>query len=65
MKTGKRLLTIKEFCYVARISRTSLYRHLKSGEIPHTRIGSRVLISADVIDLIAEQAGETKNERTE
>ena len=59
---NKRLLTVKEFCQVARISRTTLHRHMKQGTVPYTKIGGRVLISSRVIDNLAEAAGEHDEE---
>jgi excisionase family DNA binding protein len=45
----RRFLTIKEFCEEARISRTTVYRHLKSGALPSLKVGSRVLIPSSII----------------
>jgi excisionase family DNA binding protein len=58
MNTNKRFLTIKEFCEQGRISRTTLYRHIKSGRIPHIKLGGRVLISSQIIDSMVKEAGE-------
>jgi len=57
---GKRFLTIKEFCAVTRISRTTLYRLVKNQTVPATKIGGRVLIASQVIDDLAKKAGEIK-----
>ncbi|MGD9577676.1 MAG: helix-turn-helix transcriptional regulator [Syntrophorhabdus sp.] len=45
----KRFLTIKEFCEEARISRTTVFRHLKSGVVPFKKIGSRILIPSSTL----------------
>jgi excisionase family DNA binding protein len=54
----KRFLTVKEFCAMARIGRTTFYRLMKAGTIPHTRLGNRILIASEVINEMAEKAGE-------
>jgi excisionase family DNA binding protein len=56
--TEKRLLTIKEFCALTRISRTTLYRHMRTGAVPYTKIGGRVLIASQIVNDLARQAGE-------
>ena len=56
--TEKRLLTIKEFCALTRISRTTLYRHMRTGAVPYTKIGGRVLIASQIVNNIARLAGE-------
>jgi|LSQX01.3.fsa_nt_gb excisionase family DNA binding protein len=62
MSKKKRFLTIKEFCAVARVSRTTLYRLIKNKTIPATKIGGRVLIASQVIDDFAKEAGEVKGD---
>ncbi len=54
----KRFLTVMEFCAMARIGRTTFYRLMKAGTIPHTRLGNRILIASEVINNLAEKAGE-------
>lgn len=54
----KRFLTVMEFCAMARIGRTTFYRLMKAGTIPHTRLGNRILIASEVINNMAEKAGE-------
>ena len=54
----KRFLTVMEFCAMARIGRTTFYRLMKAGIIPHTRLGNRILIASEVINDLAEKAGE-------
>ncbi len=52
----KRFLTIKEFCTEARIGRTTLYRYMKQGVVPYTKIGSRVLIATSLLDRLEDTA---------
>lgn len=54
----KRFLTVMEFCAMARIGRTTFYRLMKAGTIPHTRLGNRILIASEVINNLAKKAGE-------
>jgi excisionase family DNA binding protein len=43
------LLTIPQVLERLRISRTTLYRHVKARELPHVKLGKRVLFrKADV-----------------
>lgn len=61
----KRFLTVKEFCNETRISRTTLYRHMRKGLIPYMKLGNRVLIASKLIDELesgshAEDSYETK-----
>ncbi|NLV83136.1 MAG: helix-turn-helix domain-containing protein [Spirochaetales bacterium] len=50
----KRFLTTKEFCLEARISRTTLYRYMKQGFVPITKIGHKLLIPAVLLDRLEE-----------
>ncbi|MPM84955.1 hypothetical protein SDC9_132031 [bioreactor metagenome] len=52
----KRFLTIKEFCIEARIGRTTLHRYMKQGIVPYSKIGSRVLIAASLLDRLEDTA---------
>ena len=44
------LLTIDEVLSILRISRTTLWRHIKMGGIKSTKIGSRVLFQPSAVD---------------
>ena len=44
------LLTIDEVLSILRISRTTLWRHMKMGGIRSIRIGSRVLFEPTAVD---------------
>jgi len=59
----KRFLTVKEFCELTRISRTTLHRHMKNNVIPFIKIGGRVLIETQIINDLAEVAKKQINEQ--
>jgi len=44
------LLTISDLLKILRISRTSLWRHMKMGRIQSIKIGSRVLFEPAAVD---------------
>jgi excisionase family DNA binding protein len=44
-----KFLTIAELVAATKISRQTISRKLKSGEIPHTKLGSRILIPASFL----------------
>ena len=46
----RKLLTIDEVLSILRISRTTLWRHMKMGGIKSIRIGSRVLFEPSAVD---------------
>jgi excisionase family DNA binding protein len=50
------LLTVSEFITVTRISRPTFFRRIKSGEIPHTYLGRRILIPASFLKELEEKA---------
>jgi excisionase family DNA binding protein len=49
-------LSITEFMSAARISRPTVYRKIKTGEIPFTRIGYRILIPALFLKELEDKA---------
>jgi excisionase family DNA binding protein len=49
-------LSIKEFILATRLSRPTVSRKIKSGEIPFTRIGARVLIPASFLEKLEKKA---------
>jgi excisionase family DNA binding protein len=49
-------LSIAEFVAATKISRQTISRKLKSGEIPYTKIGSRVLIPASFLASLEKAA---------
>ena len=46
----RRMFTVPEAAEVLRVSPTLLYRLCRDGDIPHRRLGARVLIPAGVVD---------------
>jgi excisionase family DNA binding protein len=49
-------LTIAEFMSAARISRPTVCRKIKTGEIPYTKIGERILIPASFLKELEDRA---------
>lgn len=55
------MLTINEVVSKYKVSRSTVYNKTKSGEIPCSRIGSRVLISKDDIEKALKTGGISQN----
>jgi excisionase family DNA binding protein len=49
-------LTVSEFISAARVSRPTVSRKIKTGEIPSTKIGARVLIPASFLTELEDKA---------
>jgi excisionase family DNA binding protein len=49
-------ITVSEFISAARISRPTVSRKIKTGEIPSARIGSRILIPASFLQELEDKA---------
>lgn len=49
--------TVAETAEILRITRQTVYRHIKSGRIESRRIGARVLIPASVIKRVKRGGG--------
>ncbi|MDR0684480.1 MAG: helix-turn-helix domain-containing protein [Spirochaetaceae bacterium] len=49
-------VTVSEFISATRISRPTVSRKIKTGEIPSTRIGIRILIPASFLQELEEKA---------
>jgi excisionase family DNA binding protein len=49
-------ITISEFISATRISRPTVSRKIKTGEIPSTRIGIRILIPASFLQDLEDKA---------
>lgn len=57
--TDKKFYTVEQFInYIGdgTISASSVYRHMKNGEIPHTQIGNRKLIPAHWVHALCGSA---------
>jgi len=48
----KEFLSVKETCLLLGVSRMSLHRYIKQGILPSKKIGGRVIISREQINLI-------------
>jgi excisionase family DNA binding protein len=52
---SRRCLSLDEVCREIGIGRTTLWRRVKSGELPVVRIGSRVLVQASDLEAFIER----------
>lgn len=57
MESNKIVYTVDEAAEKLSISRPSAFRGIKSGEIPHIRIGRRILVPVAALDKMLENAG--------
>ena len=52
-----KLLTVPDLCRELKIGQTTAYKLLRSGAIPHTKIGRKIVIQqSDLQQFIAESA---------
>jgi excisionase family DNA binding protein len=58
-------ITIDEAIKLFHISRPTINRRIKTGEIPSTKIGSRVLIPSLFIQQLQDKAMNTQTKRTQ
>ncbi len=56
-KSEKIVLTVDEAARILQISRPSAFRGIKSGEIPHIRIGRRILVPVVALEKLLTNAG--------
>jgi len=56
-------LTIKELVAATKISRQTISRKIKSGEIPHVKVGSRILIPMSFLIGLEETAWSNVNQK--
>jgi excisionase family DNA binding protein len=56
-------LTIAELVTATKISRQTISRKLKNGEIPHAKVGSRILIPASFLFDLEKKAWTVINKR--
>jgi excisionase family DNA binding protein len=56
LSTQKKFLSRKEATELLGVSLSTLIRHLNDGTIPFTRLGSRILIPAQFIENLAQEA---------
>jgi len=55
MDDSKRVLTVEEARKELRVSRSSIYAAIKSGELKSIKLGRRLLIPRAVLDALIEQ----------
>jgi len=53
-------LTVGEAAKILGISRNSAYQGILTGEIPHIRVGKRILIPRRALEAMLESAGKPK-----
>jgi excisionase family DNA binding protein len=62
LKKESDTMSIREFCKTMGVGRNSAYNAINAGEIPHLRIGKRILISrkivAEMLDPLAPANGQ-------
>lgn len=49
-------LSVSEFISATHLSRPTIFRKIKTNEIPHTRIGKKILIPASYLKELEEKA---------
>ena len=49
-------LTVEEFRQQSRIGRNTVYYAIRTNQIPHVRVGRRVLIPADSLERLMKKA---------
>ena len=54
MNTGKVVLTVAETAQILGLSRNSTYQGISTGEIPHIKIGKRILIPRIALERMLE-----------
>lgn len=55
--SGERLLTVAEVAGTMRVSNMTVYRLIKSGELPALRVGKNYrILESDVVGYLAERA---------
>lgn len=60
METERLTLTVKEAAQLLGLSRNSAYQACLTGQIPHLKIGKRILISKRALEAMLESAGKPK-----
>jgi excisionase family DNA binding protein len=60
MQTEKMIFTVAEAMKYLGLSRNSIYSGIKSGQIPHIRVGKRILISRVALERKLSDANTNK-----
>ena len=58
METERLTLTVRQAAQLLDLSRNSVYQGVQTGEIPHIKIGKRILIPKRALEVMLESAGE-------
>lgn len=61
MKSGDVVLTVDELASILKISRPQAYLGVKRGEIPHIRIGKRILIPRAALEKLLNETAIAKD----
>jgi|TARA_Y100000310_G_scaffold331767_1_gene405954 excisionase family DNA binding protein len=60
VNSEKLTLTVKETAQLLGLSRNSAYQGVLTGEIPHIKVGKRILIPRLALERILAEAGKSK-----
>lgn len=55
---NKPLITVGEFATQATISRSLAYEAVRAGQVPHIRLGRRILIPSDAVQRMLDQSND-------
>ncbi|MFC1928643.1 helix-turn-helix domain-containing protein [Chloroflexota bacterium] len=61
MNSEKLTLTVKETAQLLGLSRNSMYQGILTGEIPHLKVGKRILIPRVALEKLLAEAGNGKD----
>jgi excisionase family DNA binding protein len=61
VSNGKLTLTVSETANLLGLSRNSAYQGVLSGEIPHVKVGKRILIPRRALEELLSSAGKAKD----
>ena len=60
MNSKKLTLTVSETAQLLGLSRNSAYQGVMTGEIPHIKVGKRILIPANALERMLNEVGKPK-----
>jgi excisionase family DNA binding protein len=55
-QTGRRALSVKDFCAAYSLSRTTVYELIRDGKLPDVRIGAKRIIPVDAAEALLRPA---------
>lgn len=56
-QSGRRALSVKDFCDAYGLSRTTVYELIKEGKLPDVRIGAKRIIPVDAAEALLRPQG--------